>query len=125
VTGTRHVHPWLAVRTIGGTFEFYESSGVGRIWVYGYYRFVATELKLGWNEFNAWSVDVGRTLGEINASILKDEIEFRFIVLRYENGTEYVFVYGYTVNKDVAVQSTSDVLFVYVTVEGYWSHTYE
>jgi len=126
VTGSRHFHPWLAVRTIGGTFEFWdEATGTGRIWVYGFYRFVATELKPGWNKFNAWLVDVGHTLGEINSSIQRDGIEFKFIVLRYTNGTEYVFIFGYIINKDVVVLSTEDILFVYVTVEGYWAHVYE
>jgi len=113
-SGLRVLHWKIITRNVDGVNSTVESFIV-----------MAVFLQTGWNNFTAWSVDVGHTLGEINASILRDGIGFRFIVLRYTNGTEYVFVYGYTVNKDVAVLSTDDVLFVYVTVEGYWTHTYE
>ncbi|RLI86021.1 MAG: hypothetical protein DRP01_05015, partial [Archaeoglobales archaeon] len=84
-----------------------------------------TELVSGWNMFNASSVDVGHSLSEINASLNKDNINWTMLVLEYPNGTQYVFVYGYTLNVNVQVTGTDNILYIYCGEAGIWYHKYD
>lgn len=86
-----------------------------------------TELSAGWNNFTAWSVDVGHTLGEINASIWNEGIQFTVIsIYYYTNSTYYTFVRGYSVNANYEVVSTNDKIFVYCNATGgTWTHSYD
>ena len=89
-----------------------------------YLELSGTELNVEWSGFTVWSTDVGKTLGQINASLNLDLISWETIVLEYTNGTQYVFVYEQIFNSDVLVVSTSDTLYTYCNVAGTWRHTY-
>lgn len=82
-----------------------------------------TFLVVGWNDFSAWSVDVGHTLGEINASLNADNVNWT-IVSKY-NGTYYTFVKDYHWNADIEILSTSDTIYVYCLEAGVWNHEYD
>ncbi|RLI53815.1 MAG: hypothetical protein DRP09_14735, partial [Candidatus Thorarchaeota archaeon] len=86
---------------------------------------ITTELNVGWNTVNATSVDVGHSLSEINASLNKDNINWTMLVLEYPNGTQYVFVYGYTLNVNVQVTGTDNILYIYCGEAGIWYHKYD
>jgi hypothetical protein len=83
-----------------------------------------TPLSIGWNNFTAWSVDVGKTLGQVNASLNSDSISWTMCVLEYANTTRYVFVYGYSYNANIQVQSINDKFYIYCNTAGDWYHTY-
>jgi len=92
-----------------------------QIWVYVFTP--TTILNTGWNNVTVWEEDIGHTLGEVNASIWSDGIQFT--VLSYYNGTYWTFRRGYSWNANVIVSSSSGTRFyIYVTVAGTWSHTY-
>jgi len=83
-----------------------------------------THLEVGWNNFTAWARDVGHTLGEVNASLNLEGINWTDIVLEFPNGTQVAFHYGFTVNANVTVTSTEDTFYIWVNVEDDWHHYY-
>ena len=82
-----------------------------------------TSLNVGWNNFTAWSVDVGKTLEEICANIQGEAGVDARIVIKY-NGTEYRYDYGYSANATVKILSTNDELRIYCLSSGKWYHNY-
>lgn len=82
------------------------------------------ELSVGWNNFTAWQLDVGHTLGQVNASLNSDGIDWSQIVLEYTNGSRYIFVYEWGGDVDVEVTSTDDRFYILVNVQGEWCHNY-
>jgi hypothetical protein len=83
-----------------------------------------TELDVGWNEISPWVEDIGKNLGEVNASLNFEFINWTIISLEYVNGTRYVFVYGYSYNANIQVQSTNDRFYIYCVVADEWIHIY-
>jgi hypothetical protein len=87
---------------------------------------VGTQLTAGlpWNSVTPWNVDVGKTLGEVNASLNLDGINWAVIAIDYGNGTQWSLTYGISYNSEKLVASTSNILYIYCNVAGYWWHTY-
>jgi hypothetical protein len=83
-----------------------------------------TALAVGWNNFTAWGEDVGKTLGQVNASLNLDTINWTVIVVDYGNGTQWALVYGTEYNYEYVIVATSDTLYIYCNVAGSWWHTY-
>jgi len=89
----------------------------------------ATILVVGWNNFDAWSVDVGHTLADVNVSLWLDNVNFTVIVIEYANGTRVGLVYDqdtgeYIGNEAAVVESTNDKFWIYCLEVGEWYHTY-
>jgi len=84
----------------------------------------STILSVGWNNFTAWDVDVDKTLGQVNASLNLDNINWAVITVDYGNGTQWSLVYGTNYNSEKLIVSTSDKLYIYCNVAGTWGHTY-
>lgn len=93
-------------------------------WVYLYIPLNIQDLSVGWNNFTAWTMDVDRTLGEINASLNLDSIDWAVITVDYGNGTQWSLVYGQTVNSEKLVASIADTIWIYCNVAGTWEHEY-
>jgi len=86
-----------------------------------------TPLYTGWNNFAAWSVDVGHTLADVNASLWLDNINWTVIEIEYANGTRVSLVYDdgeYIGVEMAAVNSTDDEFWIYCLEAGEWYHTY-
>lgn len=86
--------------------------------------FTSTDLNVGWNNFTVLSIDVGKTLRQVNASLNFDTINWTIISLEYANGTRYVFVYGYSYNANIQVASVDNTFYIYCNVEAIWTHIY-
>lgn len=82
------------------------------------------ELSVGWTEMTAWSTDTGHSLGEINASLTYDNINWTQIGLEYVNGSRYVFIKDWGGDVNVQVQSTSDTLYILCDNADKWYHIY-
>jgi len=90
---------------------------------------LVTGLSVGWNNFTAWSVDVGHTLLEVNVSLHVDNINFTVVTFHYSNGTEISLVWIQTTNEyyveNTTMTVTSDTtIWIYCKEEGEWHHTY-
>lgn len=101
----------------------YEDECFIYIWSLPYFQSI-THLIVGWNNFAPWNVDVGKTLGQVNMSLNIDAINWTTFSLEYANGTRYVFVYGYSYNADIQVQSTNDRFYIYCNEADNWYHIY-
>jgi len=88
------------------------------------YLYINTQLYVGWNVIHPWNEDVNQTLGNVNASLNLDLINWTVIVLQYTNGTRYAFVYGYSYNAEIQVTSINDTFYIYCSEEGKWNHSY-
>jgi len=88
---------------------------------------VSTELVVGWNTINETEIDnydVGKTLGQVNASLNYDGINWTFIVLTYANGTQGgIFIYGEAHDANVVVLAGSK-LEIWCNEAGTWYHQY-
>jgi len=87
-----------------------------------------TNLSVGWNNFTAWSVDVGHTLAQVNASLAIDNINWTVISLEYPNGTRAVLVWEQDTNEyigeeDATVESGC-TFYIYCLEAGKWYHSY-
>jgi len=102
---------------VNTTENVWASSEVKELWT-------CTPLEAGWNKLLAWPQDVGQTLGAINASLNADGLDWLHIVLELSNGSRYVFVYGFSINMNVLVESEADTLWIWCNVAGKWYHTY-
>lgn len=99
----------------------YELGGEGIVYGAG---FELTGLSVGWNELSAWTEDVGHTLGEVNASLTADSLEWQYIVLWEANGDQRgIFILGIDWDYDVVVV-TGDQFEIWCDAEGSWTHTY-
>ncbi|MCK5614456.1 hypothetical protein KAR91_71995, partial [Candidatus Pacearchaeota archaeon] len=83
-----------------------------------------TILSTGWNNFAPRAADVGKTLGQVNTSLNVDSINWTVVVLEFANGTEVSFIYEYSWNAAVLVESESDYLWVWCHEAGSWYHNY-
>jgi len=83
-----------------------------------------TQLTVGWVPVYAWKYDVGKTLGEVNASLNIDNVPWQFIVLMYPNGSRYVFIKDWQLNVNVPVTSTDNILWIWCTGADEWYHQY-
>ena len=81
-----------------------------------------TKLYVGWNEFSAWTEDVGKTLEQICANIQFGSIGSTVVIK--VNGTEYRYDYGYEPNTTIQILATSDEEQIYCTTGGDWFHDY-
>jgi hypothetical protein len=88
------------------------------------YLQLSTRLNVGDNNCTAWEEDVGRTLGEVNASLVLDGIDWARIMVDYGNGTQWTLVYGQIYNSEKLVTATTNTLWIYCDVAGEWWHTY-
>jgi len=88
----------------------------------------STELSIGWNNFTAWSVDVGHTLAEVNASLHIDNINWTVISLEYSNGSRAVLVWEQDTNEYIgqesAVVESGCTFYIYCKEAGEWYHNY-
>lgn len=83
-----------------------------------------SSLVVGWNELAAWPRDVTHNLGEVNASLNSEIINWTVIVLEYANGSQYLFVDNYTINAAVMVESVDDNLWLFIGTVDTWNHEY-
>jgi len=87
-----------------------------------------TELVVGWNNFTAWSVDVGKTLSQVNASLHLDNINWTVISLEYSNGSRAVLVWEQDTNEYIgqegAVVESGCTFYIYCKEAGEWYHNY-
>lgn len=82
-----------------------------------------TSLAVGWNNFTAWSLDVGKTLSQVNASLYLSYISFSQIGFEYANGTRYMFFPDW--GGDSAVTVTADgTFYILCNTAGMWEHKY-
>jgi hypothetical protein len=88
------------------------------------YLQLSTNLNVGWNNCTAWGEDVGRTLGEMNASLNFEGISWSVITVDYGNGTQWSLIYGTSYNSEKLIASTSDILYIYCNVADQWWHIY-
>lgn len=84
----------------------------------------ATPLVIGWNNFLALNIDVDKTLGQVNASLNLDSINWSVVTIDYGNGTQWSLVYGTSYNSEKLIASTSNTLYIYCNVAGTWGHGY-
>ena len=112
--------------TVGNLVGFAWETGTSnpRTLKYDFFTLASTGLTTGWNDFYAWSVDVGHTLGEVNASIWVDSVEFSVFTLEFANGTQVSFWRDSIANASVEVEAVTDTFWVYCTVAGEWKHSY-
>jgi len=80
-------------------------------------------LSAGWNTVLPWYNDYESTLGEVNASLNLDNIDWTFIDLEYPNFTRYVFVYSFSYNADIIVVADSTFR-IYCNTANIWYHEY-
>jgi len=83
-----------------------------------------TTLVIGWNTVTPWTIDVGKTLGQTNASLNIDSVSWAVITVDYGNGTQWSLVYATEYNYEYVIASTSDTLYIYCLDVGTWWHTY-
>lgn len=82
-----------------------------------------TPLSVGWTNFTSWSIDVGKTLSQVNVSLNSESINWTFMVFEYANTTRYSLVKGWGGDEETIV--TADGRFyVYCTDADTWAHTY-
>jgi len=80
-------------------------------------------LSKGWNSFNCIAEDIGKNLGEINMSLIYENLPW--LVLSKQNATGYyTFVKGYRWNADIQIYSTDEILWIYVTADCVWKRLY-
>jgi hypothetical protein len=89
------------------------------------YSFSTTgsSLNIGWNNFTAWTLDVGYTLAQVNASLTYDGINYGVLVCEYANGTRYELIFGWGGDETVPVTADSK-LYLLVNVADEWWHAY-
>jgi len=122
-TTSEFVHAGQIICNIITYHSWWGSVNDGTIWAY-LFSDISTYLSTGWNNLTVTINEVGKTLGQINASLNYDSINWTYLVLEYPNGTQYTFVYGYTIYANVTVTSVSDRLYIYCNAPGTWTHTY-
>jgi len=90
--------------------------------------YIYTELVVGWNNFTAWSVDVGKTLSQVNTSLHLDNINWTVISLEYSNGSRAVLVWEQDTNEYIgqenAVVESGCTFYIYCKEAGEWYHSY-
>jgi hypothetical protein len=92
-------------------------------WQYTDLTFLTT-LTQGWNSLTATGLDVSKTLGEMNASLNLDSINWTAITVDYLNGTQWSMIFNTSYNSDKLITSGS-TLWVYCTdVTAAWNHKY-
>jgi hypothetical protein len=90
-----------------------------------YLNYSLTTLTVGWNNFTVLNIDIGKTLGQVNVSLITDNINWTFIILEYSNdSTRWVFIYGFSYNTDVTIDHSTDTFYIYVTDADTWYHIY-
>ena len=82
-----------------------------------------TILNVGWTNFTCWTIDVDKTLAQVNISLTVDVANWTTFSLELSNGTRFPFMKGMSYNSAIVVNS-NDKLYVYCTVAGEWKHTY-
>jgi len=88
---------------------------------YPVYKFQS--LSKGWNNFPSTIDDVGKTLGEINMSLIYEGLPW--LILSKQNATGYyTFVKGYHWNSNIRIYSTDEILWIYVTADCVWKRVY-
>lgn len=92
-------------------------------WAYTYSTITSTYLTVGWNNFTATTMDVGKNLSQVNASLYVDSINFSQIGFEYANGTRYVFFPDWGGNVAVTVTANGK-FYILCNAVGYWRHTY-
>jgi len=87
-----------------------------------------TELSVGWNNFTAWNVDIGKTLSQVNMSLALDNINWTTISLEYPNGSRAVLVWEQDTNEYIgqedAVVESGCTFYIYCMEAGEWYHNY-
>jgi len=85
-------------------------------------------LQAGWNNFTAWTVDVGHTLAQVNMSLALDNVNWTVISLEYSNGTRAVLVWEQDTNEYIgqegAVVESSCTFYIHCMEAGEWYHNY-
>jgi hypothetical protein len=84
----------------------------------------AINLVVGWNNCTSWDIDVGKTLGQANASLNLDLVDWAVITVGYGNGTQWSLVYCTSYNSEKLIASTSTTIWIYCNVAGIWRHEY-
>ena len=86
-----------------------------------------TTLNYEWNTIGASVIarEVGHSLGEINASLNYDSINWTVITVDYLNGTQWSMLYNTSYNADCMVVAGSEVWIYCLDVTATWTHTYE
>jgi hypothetical protein len=108
--------------TVLGFFD--SASYPSNVYTYSYFTIPFTVLNVGWNNLTIWNTDVGRTLGQVNASLNLDNVNWAVITVDYLNGTQWSLVYGTSYNSEKVIVSTNNRLYIYCNVAGTWGHTY-
>jgi hypothetical protein len=85
----------------------------------------STSLTFGFNEVVPWDNDVEKTLGEVNASLNFDAINWTVIWVDYLNGTQWGMQYGTSYNANCTVTAGSELWIYCLDVTAKWTHTYE
>ena len=87
-----------------------------------------TSLQAGWNNFSAWTVDVGHTLSQVNMSLALDNVNWTVISLEYSNGTRAVLVWeqstGEYIGDENATVESGCTFYIYCLEAGKWYHEY-
>lgn len=86
---------------------------------------VETYLDINWNNVPASPIDIGHTLGDVNASLNFDSINWMWITVDYQNGTQWSLQYGTTYNAEYTVTEGSKIWIDCLDVTATWTHTYE
>lgn len=99
------------------------------LYVRGLGRKFPSFLTEGWNQLTCWGEDVGHTLGEVNASLFLDDVNWVVIIIDYQNGTMWELIWDQVEDEyygDPAhfVNSSSDILAIYCLEVGEWNHDY-
>jgi len=90
--------------------------------VHLYIRTIAVNLVVGWNNLTTINEDVGHSLGQVCANIQYDLVDARIIV--FNNGSEYLYNYGYAANFTASITTIDASLDVYCASSGTWYRGY-
>jgi len=122
-TDPNHINPKV-YDDIMFVLELYNSSSASHeLWSYIYIVTKVTSLVTGWNRFDSFDLDVGKTMLQVSQSLTFNSLSWTHVVFQYVNTTRVEYINGFGGDEDAVITGDGN-FFVYVTVEGVWSHTY-
>jgi hypothetical protein len=96
----------------------YSSDWTIRGWLYNY-----TDLTSDWNGLDPYTTDIGHSLGEVNASLNYNGIQWSALAIAYTNGTQVGMIYGHTGDLTYNVISGCKI-WIWCIAAGQWEHHY-